>query len=553
MFDGYMLLFFIIFYLKNIFFTINSMIRNKIILQFTFNYFNKNKLFEILEGYKNFLANTVQKQWEQFKLHLFCFSTKICYYLAFPFNLILTLHWLSRIRGSIVAWRNKQRISLPYEVVQAGFWGWVVTKISIPVSGTVGLSKYLVATAFTKPITFVFGSLNILGLGFLGKYFYTSGGDISILWDNMPARAASGVYQGFSRVGSFFSKVYNFFQDPWSFIWGKSKDVVPAEQQVSEETIPEFLLEPDLVESQIPNTQEAVVEPILNNSALDGFEKTKRLLTLEISSKVSSKYQNLRQVYSDFIDENNIKLLGGMTKFRIENGVEIFNEKCLPEYLRAFSEDPIKFIFKYSKKYRDLLETYNQTLLPNKKLVISINLEDINYKRITTLSGKDKKAFIKDLVAHWPETNILWDSRQVVSLKEGTVTHDLTYEVIAEVQTPKSGIAPQLEFYIRKLRKTVAALRSENQPSKLHFSLIIKNERDHWIATNKEEMPELWTAYNREKKELEALNEEANMINRDRNARRKAKEALQAIRMIEELKKQQDIIQNSLYHGRKLK
>ena len=40
----------------------------------------------------------------------------------------------------------------------------------------------------------------------------------------MPARAASGVYQGFSRVGSFFSKVYNFFQDPWSFIWGKSKD-----------------------------------------------------------------------------------------------------------------------------------------------------------------------------------------------------------------------------------------------------------------------------------------------------------------------------------------
>ena len=457
------------------------MIRNKIILQFTFNYFNKNKLFEILEGYKNFLANTVQKQWEQFKLHLFCFSTKLCYYLAFPFNLILTLHWLSRTRDRIVARRNRQLQYFENSLVQAGFWGWVVTKISIPVSGTVGLSKYLVATAFTKPITFVFGSLNILGLGFLGKYFYTSGGDISILWDNMPARAASGVYQGFSRVGSFFSKVYNFFQDPWSFIWGKSKDVATT----------------------VPEVQE---KQQTRDSFMEGLgEVPFNFLLKERTLKTYTDFNAQFEIFTKrFIERNNIHLLkivdGEQTTLKEWEIKRNFYRLASRHYIKEiepsvkehFFQHPETIINRQVVRWQQLLKNFQDSEALFKK---TFEFELPLTSRLKTLSICNVEQELHTTIQSiFPEGRDNLESPRFLNLKlvkvKETQGSNLGKQALfqAEINLSSDSYYFHLEKYIDKLKKTTRLLQSDAINLNDKFDVYNTIEKRKWISVNHREL-----------------------------------------------------------------
>ena len=195
-------------------------------LQF-WKYFSKTKLFEILEGYKNLLDNTVQKQWEQLKLHLFCFSTKLCYYLTFPFNLILTLHWLSRTRDNIVAWRNRQWISVPNQPFQLIFWGWITGKISIPSIGLLLVYKSAIEVFAYLPITLIAVTLNLLRLGFLSKYFYDPVEDVSIFTDNMLWKTFRHIYWDFKSDVQQDKTILEKGLESWDFIsnfWGKQAD-----------------------------------------------------------------------------------------------------------------------------------------------------------------------------------------------------------------------------------------------------------------------------------------------------------------------------------------
>ena len=195
-------------------------------LQF-WKYYNKNKLFEILEGYKSFLDNTVQKQWEQFKLRLFLVSTKLCYYLTFPFNLILTLHWLSRTRDSIVARGNRQRFSLPSQPFQLIFWGWITGKISIPSIGPILVYKSAISLFVYLPITLIAVSLNLLRLGFLNKYFYDPVEDVNIFTDNMLWKTFRHIYWDFNSDVQQDKTILERSLESWEFIsnfWGKQAD-----------------------------------------------------------------------------------------------------------------------------------------------------------------------------------------------------------------------------------------------------------------------------------------------------------------------------------------
>ena len=451
-------------------------------LQFAFKYFSKTKLFEILEGYKSLLDNTVQKQWEQLKLRLLCFSVMVCYYLAFPLNLILLMNWMTKVKNSLNDWRHKQLKHSPYSLVQAGLWGWMVTKISIPVEGTFALGKYLAATAFTKPITFVFGSLNILGLGFLGKYFYTSGGDVSILWDNMPARAASGVYQGFSRIGSFFSKVYNFFQDPWSFIWGKSKDVAPTVQQVQEE-------------QQTP--QQVVSDPFMEGLEEVPFSSLLEELTLKSYTDFNAQFEIFTK---RFIEGNNIHLLKiaeeeqtivkewevKRNSYRL--ALKHYLKEIEPVVKKRFFQDPETTINRQIGKWQQLLKNFQDSEALFKK---TFEFELPLTSRLKTLPIEDVKQDLNTTIqAIFPEgrdnlKNPRFLNLKLVGVKE-TQGSNLEKQALfqAEINLSPDSYYFHLERYMDQLNKAIAILQSDASNLRDKFYFFNTMGKREWISAN---------------------------------------------------------------------
>ena len=359
---------------------------------------------------------------------------------------------MTKVKNSLNDWRNRQLTSVPHRLVQAGFWGWMVEKHSLLASGTFSFGKYLVATAFTKPITFVFGSLNILGLGFLGKYFYTSGGDISILWDNMPTRAASGVYRGFSRIGSFFTKVYNFFQDPWSFIWGKSIDFNETN----------FCKDNKLVESYV-------------NKIIREKEKT-----FEASVK------NFLQKNGIFLPEKkNLYLLHGIADDRFyQYSKDIFNNLFVKKLKISFQQDSFNLIKYYQIKYQALLKEFSLNIksLLEFKAYVSLNSELSGYIWEQKINNWKKLGFFK------PSFGVRWrclDYINVENIEYGYFEEPKFMKIAVKLKGP--GSSNQWHFWWLKqytglVKQNVDKLLCDGISISRKFQIIVETEQLKWIT-----------------------------------------------------------------------
>ena len=191
--------------------------------------FNKKKLYDIFVLKKHWkrLNSFGTRQWKQLELRLLCFSVMVCYYLAFPFNVILTLNWLSRIRYNTIVWRNRQRISTPNQPFQLIFWGWLTAKVSIPSTGLLLIYESVITLTVYVPVTLITVSLGLLRLGFLNKYFYDPVEEVSIFVDNMLWKTFRHIYWDFNSDAQQDKTIFEKGLESWEFIsnfWGQRAD-----------------------------------------------------------------------------------------------------------------------------------------------------------------------------------------------------------------------------------------------------------------------------------------------------------------------------------------